>query len=94
MTGGYHGNAGSEVEEAVSIGILDNSALASFGYQGIGTSVGRGNDAVVPVDNGLGLGAGQRGDQLRQTDMTHNKLLGNQSLRKGRSEGRSPGVLV
>jgi hypothetical protein len=61
VPGGIHGDAGGAVEEDVAVDVLDRCASSPFDHQRIPTRVRWGNEGFVAIDEGFGLGAGQRG---------------------------------
>jgi hypothetical protein len=61
-----HGDPGCEIEKAVPIGVLDDGALASFCDQGIVAGVGRRDNLLIPLNNCLCLGAGERSEDVRE----------------------------
>ena len=64
MAGGSHGDAGSEINEFVSVHIFDAHAASAFCHQRIGTRIAGRDQAIVGFHSGPGLGAGQCADQL------------------------------
>ena len=70
VAGRGHRNAGSEIEELVAVHVFDDAAAAALRDQRIGARVRRRNVTLVPLQNALGIGAGQRGNDLRSGDVS------------------------
>ena len=66
MPGRNHGDPRREVEKVIPIGILNHGALASFGDQQIGAGIERRDNLLIPLNNCLGLGAGERSEDVRE----------------------------
>ena len=51
MTGGTDGDAGAEIEEAISVDVFHDGAAGRFRNQRIGTRVRRGNVSMIAFDH-------------------------------------------
>ena len=66
VAGRVDGDAGGAIEEQVAVDVLDDRAGAARHHERIAARVRRRHDLAVALDDGLGLGPGQRGlDQRR-----------------------------
>ena len=66
MAGRDDGDAGGEIEEGVAVNIFHGGAAADFRDERVVAGVGRRDYVMVALDEFLGLGAGQFGDEVRQ----------------------------
>src|SRR5580700_10019755 len=66
MAGSDYGDACGEIEEDVAVNIFDCGAAADFRDERVVARVGRRDYVMVALDEFLGFGAGQFGDEVRQ----------------------------
>jgi hypothetical protein len=66
MAGGDNRDARSEIKKGVAVHVFDRRATADPGDQRVIAGVGRRDYVLVALDEFLGLGAGQLGNEVRQ----------------------------
>ena len=66
VAGGNDSDACGKIEERVAVHVFNYRAAASFNDERIITSVRRRKDLSIALHNLLGLGAGQRSNQVRK----------------------------
>jgi hypothetical protein len=64
VAGGGHGDARRKVEKLVAVHVFHADAAAALGHQRIRARVAGRDQPVVGLDGGLGLGSGQRTNEL------------------------------
>ena len=60
VAGGVDRDAGGAIKEQVAVDVFDHGAGATRHHEGIAPRVGRGHDLGVALDDGFGVGTGQR----------------------------------
>ena len=66
VAGCDNGDAGVEIQETITIHILDNGAFTAGHDKRIAASIGRRHDFRVAFDDAPGIRARKRRDQIRQ----------------------------
>jgi hypothetical protein len=66
VSSGEHGNACGEVQKSVAVRVFDDGSSGVVGDERVGAGVGRGDNLLIPLDDGLGFGAREWGDKVRQ----------------------------
>ncbi len=65
MAGRTDGDAGGKIQKCIAIHVFDNCAVTAFGDERVIPGIGRRHELAVALDDAPGVGAGQRGKQLR-----------------------------
>ncbi len=59
VPGGSDGDSGGDIEELVAVHIFDDKAASALRHHGVGTRIGRRDQAFITLEYELGIGAGQ-----------------------------------